>query len=406
MSKRRWPLCALLCLLLLQTGCWNRVELNDIAIISATGVDWRDGKWVLSYQIVIPRAISSQTVGNGAAAVNVFSTEGDNFRSAINKASEETSRRLYFSHNQIVIIGQDAARKGMSSLLEAYLRNHDSRETVGVFLSRDDARTMLEQLIPLEQIPGAAIQRMVANEDQGSSSFRQMTIHSVLTDLLGSTKATSIPGLIISGSGESTDSVKMIGKTSTPSKVRLHQLGLVRGDKLVGWLSDEQSLGVMWLTDHVGKTTVSFDCTDGGKGKKSSAARIMQSNTKVRPVLQDGHWVMEVKVDAEGTLVEYSCDSDLTKPKVVSAAEKRIASAIRTDIMNGWNAVRKHNADMLGFGTLIHEHYPKRWKQDKENWDVLFPQTEVRLTVHMKLSSTGMSGKNFKGSQKKSGSSP
>lgn len=32
----------LLCsLLLFQTGCWNRVELNDIAIISATGVDCR-----------------------------------------------------------------------------------------------------------------------------------------------------------------------------------------------------------------------------------------------------------------------------------------------------------------------------------------------------------------------------
>lgn len=401
MRITRLLLCALL---LLQTGCWNKIELNDIAIISATGVDWRDGRWELSFQIVIPKAISSQTGESGRAAVNVFSTTGENFRFAVSKASQETSRRLYFSHNQIVIIGQEAARKGIGPLLETYLRNHDSRETVGVFLSKGDARKMLEQLIPLEDIPGAAIQRMIANEEMSGSSFRQMTIHTVLTDLLGSTKATSIPGLVIAGSGESTNSVGMMDKTSTPSKVRLGELAIIREDKLVGWINGEQSSGVMWLTDQVGKATVSFACKGKGKGETSSSARILSASTKLSPVRTNGKWLMKIKVDAQGSLMEYNCPGDLSKPNKVKDIEKRIEEEITFLMTNGWEAVRKYQADVLGFGTLIHKRHPKLWKEEKGQWKELFPKTEIELTVRMKLNSTGTSGRNFKDAQKKAGS--
>lgn len=402
MRTMRLLLCGML--LMLQTGCWNRVELNDIAIISATGVDWQDGKWVLTYQIVIPKAISSQTGESGTAAVNVFSTSGDNFRFAISKASEETSRRLYFSHNQVVIIGESAAKKGMGPLMEAYLRNHDSRETVGVFLAKGRARQLLEQLIPLEQIPGAAIQRMIVNEEIGSSSFRQMTIHDVLTDLLGSTQATGIPGLVIAGDGENTNNVGMLGRTSTPTKVRLSELGLIKGDKLIGWIDDEQSKGVMWLTDHVERTTVSFSCSDERKGKPSSSTRILSTSTKLKPEPVNGKWRMKAEVEASGLLMEYNCPGDLSKPEEVNKLQNRIEEVIKADMMKGWEAIRKQGVDVLGFGTVIHKRYPKLWKQASASWKELFPQTELELDVKMKLNSTGMSGRNFKDAQKKAGS--
>lgn len=389
---------------LLLAGCWNRVELNEIAIISATGVDWVDGEWVLSNQIVIPKAISTQTGDNKTAAVNVFSTKGDNFRMAVSKASQEMSRRLYFSHNQIVIIGQEAARKGVSPLMEVYLRNHDSRETVSVFLSKGSARRMLEQLIPLEDIPGAAIQRMIANEEMSSSALKQMTIHNVLMELLDSAKATSIPGLVIAGSSESTDRVDMMGKTSTPSKVRLSELGLVLEDKLVGWINEEQSRGVMWLTDHVDKTTVSFGCSGEDEGGKGSSARIMKASTKLKPVHRNGKWLMKIKVEAQGTLLEYDCEGDLSKPKQVEQTEKLLEEEIHSIMMGGWEAVRKHKADVVGFGSAIHKHYPKQWRKASPHWKELFPRTEIELNVKMRLSSTGMSGKNFKEAQKKAGS--
>ncbi|WP_051250888.1 Ger(x)C family spore germination protein [Paenibacillus harenae] len=389
--------------ILLVSGCWNRVELNDIGIVSATGIDWKDGKWQLSYQVVIPQSISGQSPSPGtAAAVNVFSTSGDNFQSAISKASQETSRRLYFAHNQVVIISQAAARKGLEQLFDVYLRNADARETVSVFLSKGSARHMLEQLIPLEKIPGTAIQRMIANEEINSSVFRQMTMHEVLKDLLGTTQAAGIPSLSVGGTNESMDRADKLAKTNTPSKVRLNDLGLIQKDKLVGWITRTESRGVMWLADYIKRTTTAFTCRQGDNGLKESAVQIISSKTKQRPEQQPGgEWMMHVEVTAEGTLLEYNCGGDLSKPPEVDKVERAIEEEIKREMEMGWQAVRKHKADVLGFGGSIRQKYPKAWRGMKDDWPERFSRMEVKTTVHVKINTTGMSGSGFKKMQEK-----
>lgn len=377
-------------------GCWNRVELNEIAIISATGVDWKDGEWVLSYQIVIPKTISAQTGRSDGAAINVFSSHGDNFRTAISKASQETSRRLYFAHNQIVIIGQEAARKGISQLMEVYLRNYDSRETVSMFLSKGTARHLMEQLLPLEQIPGEAIYRMIQNEGKNNSSFRLMTINTALMELLSSAKATSLPVLALTGSGAGTEKIQTLGRTTTPSKIRLSELGLIAGDKLVGWVNDEESSGINWLNDEVSRTTVGFACTKTRGAKRDSSIRIARSETKRTPTYVNGQWRMNVDITAEGTLLEYNCKGDIGKPDAIEAVERTIEEEIRATALNGWKAISASKADVVGFGNLIHKKYPKLWKREASRWREIFPEIEVAVKVKVSVSTTGSSGNTFK----------
>ncbi|MCA0753967.1 Ger(x)C family spore germination protein [Paenibacillus sp. N4] len=397
-----WRLCIICIVCLLTSGCWNRVELNEIGIISATGVDWKDGKWVLSHQVVIPQTISSQSPSTSTAApVNVFSTSGDNFRIATKKASQETTRQLYFSHNQIVIIGQEAARRGLEQVFDVYLRNADSRETVTVFLAKGSARRILEQLIPLEKIPGNAIQRMIDFEEKNSSDFRQMTMHNVVQDLLGASQATGIPSLVVGGTNENLDRSEMLSITNTPSKVRLYDLGLIEKDKLVGWVSKEESFGVMWLADHIKRTTVAFSCA-GDTERKQSSIRIISAKTKLSPARSGGKWIMRVQVKAEGGLLEYNCGGDLMKPYEVDKVARLIEREIESLLEKGWQAVRKHKADVVGFGSTIHKKYPKAWKEMKGDWPEHFSQMDIEATVRVKINSTGMSGSGFKQVQKKS----
>ncbi|WP_054028088.1 Ger(x)C family spore germination protein [Bacillus sp. FJAT-28004] len=398
---KRWRLLLAMLVCILATGCWNRVELNDIAIITATGLDWKDGKWVLSYQVVLPQAISTQSASTSTAAVHVFSTRGESIRSAVSKASQETSRRLYFSHTQIVIIGQDAARKGLGPLLDTYLRNHDSRETVNVFLSKGSARRMLEQLIPLEKIPGAAIQRMINNEEMNSSTFHQMTIHKILLDLLGTTQATGIPGLVVSGTNESVDNAGQLAYTNTPSKVRLFDLGLISGDKLVGWINNEESQGVMWLANQVKKTTIPFACSADKNEQKRSSIRITHARTNLTPRPSNGKWLMDVNVTATGTLMEYNCEGDLTNPKQIVKLQKRVEDEIVAIMQKGWGAVSKYKTDVIGFGSTIRNKYPKQWAETAASWSEEFPNIELKLKVKVNLNSTGMSGSGFKKAQEK-----
>ncbi|KQO18322.1 Ger(x)C family spore germination protein [Paenibacillus sp. Leaf72] len=392
-----------LLIFMLLGGCWNRVEMNEIGIISATAVDWEKGKWIVSYQMVIPQAISSQgnSAATGDAPVNVFSTEADSIRKAIGDASREMSRKLYFAHNQIIVISETVAKKGISPLMEIYMRNTDARETVSMFIAKGKARKLIEQLLPVEKIPGTAVQRLVENEAASSSVYPDMTMYRILLELLGPTQATGIPELEISGSKQPLSSVSSLQNTYTRAKIKLGDLGVISGDKLAGWLTPDEAAGVMWLSDQVKRTTISFDCRGQGS-KKDSSVIIGGASTTVKPEQRaDGRWVMNVSVKANGTLLEYTCPNDLQQPGLLKQEELRIAEEIKRGMETSWKAASRLKTDIVGFGKAISMKYPQQWKQIQKDWNEEFPETVLNLDVKFKLARIGFSNFTFKEAQSK-----
>jgi spore germination protein KC len=47
------------------------------------------------------------------------------------------------------------------------------------------------------------------------------------------------------------------------------------------------------------------------------------------------------------------------------------------------------NTDIFGFGEVIHQKYPKEWKELEKRWDEVFPEIEVKVIVKSKLNLTG-----------------
>lgn len=404
---RRIPL-VLLCsflLPLLLGGCWNRVELNEIGIISATALDWDNNKakWTVSYQLVIPQAISAQSGSSsiGGAPVNVFSTESESIRKAIGDASREMSRKLYFAHNQIVVISEAAAKKGISTILEIYVRNPDARETVSMFISKGRARTIIEQLLPIEKIPGTAVQRLVENEAESDSLYPDMTMYRILQDLFGPGQATSIPQLTIAGSNQKLNSVDALKETFTKAKIRLGDLAIISGDKLAGWLTQEDAAGVMWLSNKIKRTTIQYNCSDNKGAPKNSSVIVGQSKTSRKPeLLPDGRIVMHVSVKAQGTLLEYACSSDLQEPPLLNQEEERIENEIKSGMEKSWKSVSRLKTDIVGFGTAFQRKYPKQWETIKGDWNNHFADIQLDVKVKFKLARIGFSNRNFKETQK------
>lgn len=50
-------------------GCGNRTEMNDLGITSATGFDKQNGKWNITYQVIVPPA--SSTSGSSGEALSL-----------------------------------------------------------------------------------------------------------------------------------------------------------------------------------------------------------------------------------------------------------------------------------------------------------------------------------------------
>lgn len=385
-----------MCLFL--TSCWDRTELNQLAITSATGLDWENGEWVVSYQVVIPSAISAamSAVGGGASKlpIIVYSTKGKTIRDAVWRSTFESPRKLFFAHTRVLVVSEQAARRGLAPLIDGYLRNPDSRETVSVLISEGSARRILEQLMQIQIVPGDGMKETIRGEAKYFSALPNVNINKLAMGLASSTRSAVIPEILISGSPDITTEEEL-NHTSLTSKLRLGRLAVLREDKLIGWLSKNEAMGVSYIRNHVDTTVFTFACKLS-ESEKNSEIRLTQSTTKLSPVRVNGHYVMRIKVKAEGSLIETACSDNLNKPEIIAHMEKQLESEITETITASWLAVKQLKTDVLGFGDIIHRKYPKEWKKLSKDWEAAFLQIEIKPQVNVTLKRVGLSSQSFK----------
>uniref|UniRef100_A0AAE9PQ66 Spore germination protein N-terminal domain-containing protein n=1 Tax=Paenibacillus polymyxa TaxID=1406 RepID=A0AAE9PQ66_PAEPO len=180
------------------TGCWNRVELNELWVTAATGVDMMDdGQWMMSYQIIVPSAIASGTGGGSGSssqpASHVFSIKSKTYNQALSYSNLETSRRIYIAHNRVIYIGKRAAEKGMDRLIDFYLRNTEAREMVSIIITDGLASDLIKKLLPPEKLQGAAMAELVDKESDSLSLFPKVRVYDFVLSMNSDSKSIGVP---------------------------------------------------------------------------------------------------------------------------------------------------------------------------------------------------------------------
>ncbi|MEK4342507.1 Ger(x)C family spore germination protein [Brevibacillus sp. FSL L8-0710] len=108
--------CLFLLLLVVLTGCWNRRELNELAIAVAMGVDKKDNDYLVSIQIVNPGAVAAQRAGTDTAPVITYSTQGTSIFEALRRTTTKSPRKIYLSHMQVIVLGKEVAEEGINAI--------------------------------------------------------------------------------------------------------------------------------------------------------------------------------------------------------------------------------------------------------------------------------------------------
>lgn len=382
---------------LLLNGCWDSQELNSLSIVSATSIDRSDDEWVISFQVVIPQSIATQTgggAGGSQSPITIFSTRGKTIREAMQNANLEAPRALFFAHNSVLIINEQVVRnEGVQQILDFFLRPVESRETMSVLLTKGKASNLLEVLIPLEKITGNAIQRVITQGQENLSQVKNMKLIDFASMVANPYQSAMAPELRVSGDQEEQSTLDALKSTRNKAVIKLGDLGVFRGDKLVGWMKRKESRGVAWLSNSVKNLIIVTPCSDRDTNLLSSY-RVIQSSTRVDPKLVNGSVNLMVHIQTKGALDETSCTMDLTKPEVITNLEDTIAEQIQEEIYASWKRLKDLNVDVVGFLDMIHRRYPAAGKRLSKLEQPL-QELELDLNIEVTVEHTNMINKPF-----------
>ncbi|XOJ01798.1 Ger(x)C family spore germination protein [Paenibacillus polymyxa] len=386
---RRWFALILFISTMSIAGCGNGVELNDLGITTATGVDRQNGNWNISYQIIVPPASSTNgsSTGGSQAAVTTFSSQGKTIREAIAKSSLENPKKLYFAHTNVLLIGDDAAKYGISEIMDDYYRNIDARESVKIIIADGKARDYLNKLVPPEKQPGRALSEILERNKERGSFYPVMNLHEVALKITSDSGVAGIPIVTLKGRDASKlESIDTFKQTSTSSHLRLDGLSVFFKDKEIGNLNETESKGISWLTDGVDRTNLSYT---GVKGEVNSFL-VRKASVKVIPIKSGSHYTVQVSAKVDAELDESTALKDIVNTQIVDELQIQAEQIIRKEIMDGWNASQRLHVDMLGIANKIHQRHPKDWKVLKNNWSEELAHMDININVAVTLRRVGL----------------
>jgi len=367
--------------LLVLTGCWDSVEVNDLGIVIATAIDAAPNNQVrVSIQIAVPGQMGSGTGGGmsgGGGKKPYFSVSavGTDIRDTNQRLQRMVSRQIFVAHRRILLIGEKLAKQDIERQLDEPTRNPQSRLRTEVVVTRGEAMNYLKVSYPFERVPMEGMRKVM----YGNASDYKMDLKDLMIMLAtpGLQPAIPIVDLTPPSPGES-------------PKFRADGVALFRGGKMIGSLTTHEARGLLWLQDKMKRGTVTVGIP-GHKGKVSCKMLRVKSDFDVK--MKNGHPSMSVRLRPENDIVENDTDLDVNDPKNVVLVERAYSTKVKQTIVHTVDLLQhRYGVDVTGSSEYIHQAFPSEWLKLSAHWDQEFARMPITVEVDGKIRRIGMDG--------------
>ena len=366
---------------LLAGGCWDRKELDELAFALGVGVDYdpKQQQTKLISQIIRPGQMKSAESGGGSAgqggqdAFFLVESQGKTVFEAVRKSSFQISRRINWTHSEVVIFGKGAVETGVNKFLDFFVRDPEPRPHQHILVADGRMEEIFKFRPNLEKASAQTLEGMMKNAVMTSEIY-PVTLQEFVNDLMSYSKAATAPVVAVIGEGKD-------------QKLQLVGTAVFKREKCVGKIDPKETRGMLWVIGKVKSGIFSVPSKDYGE----VGIEIIQASSKIQPKLDGKELTVRVDVKAICNIGEQQGGEDVSKPEKLFRFQKKLESEIKKEIEKAIKRSREMKADIFGIGEAFHRKYPKQWKSLEPEWEQHFPKVKFSLNVKAKLELIGES---------------
>lgn len=389
--RKTISLLSAVCLCIVFTGCWDTRELDDLAIITALGIDKKDGQYILTTQVVNPTAIANRKRSEIQSPVVTYTTKGKSISEALQKRTTLSGRENYTAQMKILLIGEYLAREGIGDILDYLFRSRDIEPTFYICIAKGNtAENTLNVMTPFVSNPAEMIYNSIKTQTKNRGTVIETMPDDLIANLANEGEEAKLTGIEIVGSKEKGRVADNTQKIAPDTFLIINHIGVLHGERLVGWLTEMESKGLNLILDKMQKSKIEVPCPD--HPKKKAVMEILESKTSVQGQRVHHQPVISIKVHTSLSLADIQCqgisiDDPQTIKKLNRLAQKEITRIIRSTI---YAAQKKYQTDVLQFGREVHQSDPDFWKRNRLKWDQLFVHLPVKVECEASVAFTGI----------------
>jgi spore germination protein KC len=398
----------LLCLVVITvpvlTGCWDRIEIEERAVILGIAVDEavtqtdkaedevahlkhkfpnpNKKKIQVTVQIAVPGRIplggSSETSTGGKGAkkpVWVLSAQGYTIDDALMVLQQQLADPMFFGHLRMIVISEKIARKGVQNLNDYFRRSPEVRRLAWMVVSKGVAAELMKATPQLARVPTLYFIAMMDNA---------VKMGKLPNDFLGifwsadssRGKEPYLPYVDLKKTGQ----------------VGISGLAYFKGDKMVGTTKTLQIGIFMAVTGVKMGGYNAFEILPNSSDTFMFKATNRTTLTKVS--MKNGRPLIQLKLQVEGDIEEKSTEkAKVRNHKTILQMQDELSKSSEGAIKDLIKKMQKDGSDIFGFGEYIRAKQPEYWNREiknKKNWQEQFKDLTVEVDVKFKIRRIGM----------------
>ena len=399
----------LLLLPFLLTGCWDRLEIEERAVVLAIAIDTAEpeeaknesyvqedaleaksstplpeGKMIrLTAQIAVPGRIplgpgegggGSGTSG-GQEPVWVLESVGNTMEDAVQALQQEVADPLFLGHLRVIVISEDVARRGTGNINDFLRRNPEVRRLAWLVVSKERAGEYMRAAPQLERVPALYLLSTLDNAVQ-TGRYPMEPIGSFWIKLSSRGREANLPYLQI----EDKDNVRLAG------------LAYFQRDKLIG-VTKTLEIGLyMGLIGNGQGGYSSFVRIPGTD--ETAMFRVSNRRATTEVVMKNGRPAIKATVFLEGNITEVSEPDDGRVESLtdIQAIEKDLSRRVSERYETFIRHMQREGSDIFGYGEYVRAKQPGYWNRyirTKEGWREEFKNLDVEVVATLQVRRVG-----------------
>lgn len=371
----------LACVFLLAIGC-NKNDINKLSIISAIGIDKSETGFEVTFQIVNDYVLGQQRKID-IAPVSVRTIKGATVFETMAKTSNYITEKFFLYHFRILAFGEDIAREGIQPFLNAFLNYRQTQHNYNIIvIDGGKAKDALKIQSSLDLIPGIALDEKIRNSKELYSLGSTINLDQVLSDIAIKGSHFVLTSVKVEGDAEKGTEGESSKSIDPDAYFVVSNLAVFKEDKLLGYLTEKESLGYQYIMNNIKNSIVPVVLDD----ESVLTIAVQKSKAKVKAFIDNDK--PRIKITCRVRCSVYEDMSGMTKftseymNEVIKKTEYEITKMMSDSVKR---TQTEFNSDIFHFSEAIHRRYPKFWKQIIDRYDEIYPEMDVQIEVKMEL---------------------
>lgn len=380
------------------SGCFSYKEINELAIVSAVSIDINDqdkDKYDVGVQIMNAKKKENSNVSE----ITFYMETGKTIFQALQKILLDSPKELYLGHNEVVVIGEELLKeKDPTQYLDYFMRDTKTeKDSVVIIASESKAYDVLKVLTPLETVPSRNLKATLLASSKVSGVTIVSTLDEFISSLSSKGEEAILPSVKIQGDIKEGENIENISESDPDTKLMFSDLGVLKDNKLIGYLNENESFGYN-IIDNVAKDTyINFKCDD----KNYGSLKVSTSKTEEKLSFKDGKPFVKLSNIITADLTEYNCKSDIFNNKTTKEIEKKVSNKVAKAMKNATDKIYKDfKTDALNYGSKFYKEKNKEMKKLNIKVEEIKNNISFEIKSDVKIKSTELTINSIKKEKK------